>query len=41
MDFAVPVDHKVKIKENEKISPENLERKKVVVYESNGYTNCN
>ena len=44
MDFAVPADHRVKLKESEK--KENYldfarELKKTVEHENGGYTNCN
>ena len=44
MDFAVPVDHKVKLKESQKKDKYlDLARglKKTVEHESDDYTNCN
>ena len=42
MDFAVPVDHTVKIKVNEKRHKYlNLARKQKTKYEDDGYTHCN
>ena len=44
VDFAIPADHRVKLKENEKkdkyFHPAR-ELKKTVIYESDNYTNCN
>ena len=44
MDFAVPADHRVKLKESEKKDKYRgltSELKKTVEHESNVYTNCN
>ena len=42
MDFAVLVEHKVKIKENERIHKYlNLALKQLIEQEGNGDTNCN
>ena len=44
MDFAVPADHRVKLKESEKMDKYMdfvRELKKTVEQESDDYTNCN
>ena len=44
MDFAVPADDRVKLKESKKKDKHRDlagEPKKTVKYESDGYTNCN
>ena len=41
MDFAVPVDHRVKLKEFEKYLDLARELKKTVEHESDDFTNCN
>ena len=47
VDFAVPVDHRIKLKENEKkdnyrhFARELKKKKKTVEHESDIYTNCN